>query len=39
MKAIVITDNKLNWVDNEDPDCKDNEVIIQMLEEVFFYLD
>ena len=29
MKAIVITDNKLNWVDNEDPDCKDNEVIIK----------
>jgi len=30
MKAIVITDNKLNWVDNEDPDCKDNEVIIKV---------
>ena len=30
MKAIVITNNKLNWVDNEDPDCKDNEVIIKV---------
>ena len=30
MKAIVITENKLNWVDNEDPDCKDNEVIIKV---------
>ena len=30
MKAIVITDNKLNWADNEDPDCKDNEVIIKV---------
>ena len=30
MKAIVITDNKLNWVDNEDPDCNDNEVIIKV---------
>ena len=30
MKAIVITDNKLNWVDIEDPDCKDNEVIIKV---------
>ncbi len=30
MKAIVITDNKLNWVNNEDPDCKDNEVIIKV---------
>ena len=30
MKAIVITDNKLNWVDNKDPDCKDNEVIIKV---------
>ena len=30
MKAIVIADKKLNWVDNEDPDCKDNEVIIKV---------
>ena len=30
MKAIVISDKKLNWVDNEDPDCKDNEVIIKV---------
>ena len=30
MKAIVITENKLNWVDNKDPDCKDNEVIIKV---------
>lgn len=30
MKAIVINENKLNWVDNEDPDCKDNEVIIKV---------
>ena len=30
MKAIVIADKKLNWMDNEDPDCKDNEVIIKV---------
>ena len=30
MKAIVIADKKLNWVDNEDPNCKDNEVIIKV---------
>ena len=30
MKAIVITENKLNWVDNEVPDCNDNEVIIKV---------
>ena len=30
MKAIAITDNKLNWVNNKDPDCKDNEVIIKV---------
>ena len=30
MKAIVIADKKLNWVDNEDPDCRDNEVIIKV---------
>ena len=30
MKAIVIADKNLNWVDNEDPNCKDNEVIIKV---------
>ena len=30
MKAIVIANKKLNWMDNEDPDCKDNEVIIKV---------
>ena len=30
MKAFVITENKLNWVDNEVPDCNDNEVIIKV---------
>ena len=30
MKAIVIADKKLNWLDNEDPNCKDNEVIIKV---------
>ena len=30
MKAIVIANKKLNWMDNEDPNCKDNEVIIKV---------